>query len=144
MALLTVEDLKTHLYSEIIAEICRDDQGITEQAIEDAEEEAQAYLSRYDLGRLFGPQEDPPIPRKHLCNIIKDIACWHLVRLANPNVNLELFRTIYEDAIKFLVKVQDGKADPAGWPYKPDDPATPGNENMGVGWSSNPKRHQHF
>jgi hypothetical protein len=87
---------------------------------------------------------EPEVQSEHLQNVVKDIACWHLVRLANPNVNLELFRTTYEDAIRFLEKVMKGQADPEGWPYKPDNPLTEGNENTGIQWTSNRKRKQHF
>lgn len=107
--------------------------------------EAKGYLSRFDLLALFGDADtEPTVEDEHLKSIVKSLACWKLITLANPNVDLKLFRTMYEDAIKWLQQVQKGQADPEGWPYKADDPETPGNENSGIQWSSNTKRKQHF
>jgi phage gp36-like protein len=116
---------------------------IVTKAINSAIAEAKSYLSRYDLIQLFGDSLGEGI-QDHLKNLTKDIACWHLIRLSNPNVNLELFRTNYKDAIEFLTKVMKGQADPAGWPYKSDNTDTDLNENNFVQYSSNPKRTHHF
>ena len=143
--LINAEDLSTHLYPEIVDTITRSEGDIVERAISSAIAEAKSYLSRFDLPKLFGsPEDDPEIEDEHLKNIVKDIACWQIIKLANPNINLELFRTSYEDAIKFLDKVMKGQADPEGWVYKSDNPDTPENENTTVQWSSNKKRIQHF
>jgi phage gp36-like protein len=145
MPFLNKEDFKTHLYPEITDAITRMDDDIVTRGINAAIAEVKAYLSRFDLVKLFGnSSNEPEVSSEHLKNITKDIACWHLIKLANPNVNLELFRTIYTDAIKFLEKVMKGQADPEGWPYKIDDTATPGNENQAIQWSSNRKRRQQF
>ncbi len=107
--------------------------------------EVKSYLNRFDLVKLFGVGETAPtVTDEHLKNITKDVAAWHLVKLSNPNVDLKLFRTGYEDAIAWLKLVQKGQADPDGWEYKEDDAATPGNENSSIQWSSNAKKTQHF
>lgn len=144
MPFLTKDDLKTHMYPEVIDEISRQDDNIIERAINAAIAEAKAYMSRFDLLALFGDANtEPTFVSEHLKNLTKDIACWHLIRLANPNVNLELFRSIYKDAVDFLTKVMKGQADP-GWPYKQDNADTPADENAFVQWSSNPKRVHHW
>ena len=146
MAYIVVkEDLSTHFYEDILEEITRGEDVIIERAISAAIAEVKSYLNRYDLPKLFGTEdEDAEVESDHLKNLVKDVACWQLVKLANPNINLELFRTAYEDAIKFLNLVMKGQADPEGWPYKEDNPDTEGNESSGVQWSSNQKRTQHF
>lgn len=145
MAFLEKEDLKTHLYADVIEEITRADDDIIDRCISSAVAEVKSYLSRYDLLKLFGSDTvDAEVESEHLNNLVKDVACWYLVRLANPNVNIPLFRTAYEDAIKFLEKVMKGQADPDGWPYKADDTDTTANESNGVQFSSNTKRIQHF
>lgn len=145
MPFLVQADLKTHLYAEVIDEITREDDSIVDRAIKSAIAEAKSYLSRYDLLKLFGNDvTEPEVLSEHLRNICIDIASWHLVKLCNPNVNMELFKTVYDDAIKFLEKVMKGQADPEGWPYKADDPATTENENSFVQWGSNKKRKNHF
>lgn len=148
MPFLTQPDFSTHLYAEIIEEITRKNDEVFGQALKAAIAEAKMYLNRYDLLAIFGDANTEPtvaeVHTAHLKSLVKDITCWHLVRLANPNVNLELFRTIYEDAIKLLEKISTGRVDPQGWPYRADDPATDFNENNTVQWSSNKKQSQHF
>ncbi len=115
---------------------------IVETKINAAISEVKSYLSKYDLEALFA--DDAEFDQENLKEIVKYVACWKLVSLANPNVNIELFRTNYKDAIDWLKLVQQGKAEPQGWPFPQDDPATPGNENTSVQWSSNKKRRQHL
>lgn len=116
MAYLSEADLTTHIYSEIITEITRADATLAPKAISAAIAEAGSYLSKYDLTKLFADS----FADENLKNKVKDIACWMLVKLSNPNIDLSLFRTAYEDAIKYFDKVIVGKIDPDGWPYKPD------------------------
>lgn len=118
---------------------------IVDKAIKTAIAKAKSYLSRFDLLKLFGNHlTTEEVDDENLKSLVKDIACWYLVRLANPNINLELFRTIYEDAITWLVLVQKGGADPEGWPYKEDNADTEYDESSGIQWSSNQKRRQHY
>lgn len=145
MPYLVKADLKTHIYLEVLNEISRNDDTIIDTRISAAIAEVKSYLSRYDLLKLFGDAVTAPeVESEHLKNIVKDIACWHILRLSNPNIDMTLFKAAYDDAIRFLEKVMLGKADPEGWPYKADDPATPTNENNGIQWSSTKKRTQHF
>lgn len=144
MAYLLPEDLKTHIYSENADEITRDDDEIIIICIDAAVAEAKAYLSRFDLIKLFGTDLIAPVfIDANLKNKVKDIAVWQLVCLANPNIKMEVARTRYEDAIKWLTMVQSGKADP-GFPVPTDDEDTDFNESAGVQWDSNPKRENHF
>jgi phage gp36-like protein len=148
MPFLTKSDFRTHLYQEVINNITRDDDSIVDKGISAAIAEAKSYLNRYDLLALFGNSTTEPTvleaDLEHLRDVVKDIACWKMIKLANPNINLELYRTMYEDAIKWLDKVLKGQVDPDGWTYKPDDPNTTEDEGSSVRWSSNAKRTQHF
>jgi hypothetical protein len=145
MSFITTDDFKTHVYAELIDEITRGDADIPLRGISAGISEAKGYLSRFDLPKIFGTSEiEPEVNDEYLKDIVKDLALWKMVKLANPNIDLKLIRTSYEDAIAWLKTVQKGGADPEGWPYKPDDLATPGNENYGIQWSSNKKRRQHF
>jgi phage gp36-like protein len=142
MAYLTPAELSTHMYDEVVAEIIREDPTIAQRAIDTAIAEAQGYLSRYELTQLMG---DPATPLdENLKSKVKDLACWQLVKLSNPNIDLKLIRTAYEDAIKWFDKIMRGLMSPAGWPYHDTtvDPAPPqGNE---IYYSSNRKREQHY
>lgn len=144
MPFLTEQDLYTHLYQEVIDEIKREDEDLPEQCIADAIDEAKAYLSRYDLLKLFGNNTVAPVfVSAMLKNTVKDIACWYIVRKANPNVNLEIFRVAYEDAIKKLTLIMKGQMSPDGWP-QPLDTAT--GEAMGnlIRTKSNTKRSNYY
>lgn len=154
MAFLTKKDLTPPLYQEVIDEITRNDDTIVDKAIASAIGEMKGYLNRYDLIAIFGDNKTDPATisndgkevietlafyDEYLFTIAKDIASWHLIKLSNPNIQVEMFRTAYEDAIKYLIKVMKGEADPA-WPLRKDDPATPLDEAGLIGFSSNLKR----
>ena len=148
MPFLVKADFNTHLYAEVIESITRADDTIVTAGISAGIAEAKSYLSKYDLLPIFGDAVTNPTLTAEVLGylkvIVKDLACWHMIRLANPNIDLKLFRTNYEDAIAWLNKVQKGQVDPPGFPYPADDPLTDGNENSGIKWSSNPKRIQTF
>lgn len=148
MPFLVKEDLKTHIYAELLAEITRADDTIINNAIKAGIGEAKSYLSRFDLLKIFGDAGTAPVVADEqlevLRDFVKDIVCWKAIKLCNANVNLELFKTNYDTATAWLDKVKKGGNDPEGWPYKVDDPETPANENFGIQWTSNNKRTQHF
>lgn len=141
MPYLTKDDLITHIYPEIRDEITRGDDTIIVKAINEGMGEAKSYLNRYDLNAMFG--DTPTFKDDFLDSVVKDIICWKLIKLSNPNINLELFRTAYEDAVKFLDKVMRGIVDPQ-WPLRVDDTGTPLDESGNIGWSSNTKRSNHY
>lgn len=140
MAYLVKADLFSHLYPEIIEEITRADDTKVTTAISGAVAEAKSYLSKYDLTLLFADG----FTDENLKYKVKDMACWHLIKLCNPNIDVAMFRTAYEDAIKYFDKVIKGLIDPDGWPYKPNDPVTPFPEGSSVTYSSTPRKCQHW
>lgn len=140
--LLVKSDLYSHLYQEVIEEIVRStaaDNDVLQAAINAAETEAKAYLNRFDKAAMFVPENEDELLRGK----VKDMAMWHLCKLANPNVNLEFARTLYEDALKFFKMVMKGEVDPDGWPLK-DDASTGLDESGHIEWSSNTKRNNHY
>lgn len=146
---LTVSELNTHLYGEIITEITRftpgsgqtaNDNDIAKKAIKTGEAEVKSYLSAYDIETLFSAGGDDR--DEHLLSIVKDVATWRLICLANPNVEMSLREKLYDDAISFLTKVQSGKAVPA-WPYKPSDTSDSGYA-QNIKYGSNTKRSNQY
>ena len=150
MDYLIKADLTTQIYPEIMDTITRADDTIINEAIGVAIDEAKGYLMRFNLPALFGNYTNqsapvaPTIADRNLKSKVKDMACWHLIKLANPNISLTLFRTAYEDAIKFLESVKKSQVAPDGWLYKPDDTTTDFNEGAMVGASSNTKKRNHW
>lgn len=145
MAFLSPADLQTHIYAELITEITRTDASLAPRAIDAAIAEAKSYLRKYDLVKLFGDVANAAtVVDENLKNKVKDLACWHLIKLSNPNIDLALFRSAYEDALKWLEKIAKGLIDPDGWIYKPIDVNTGFPKNASVYKSSNSKRSNHY
>ena len=147
--IVTVEELSTtSLYPEIIRAITRDNTQAAELQILAAESLTRSYMSKYDCDAIFGTVDKEPTYKgaalELIKKVIKIIASYYLVRLANPNVDLELFRLDYQDALDWLKDLQKGDVAP-DLPYKPDDPNTPNDESGdSVAWNSNIKRNNHF
>lgn len=144
MPIISETDLGTNLYPEVVAEITRADNTITDRAIDAAVQEAAMYLSRFDLVQLFGNGTTlPTVSDEFLKVLVKDLACWHLVRLCNTGVDYAVFRTAYADAIETLEKIQQGKLQPQGWPYL-DATGLTAAAGDAISWHSNRKRHNYF
>lgn len=144
MPYLVQADFKTHIYAEIITEITRSDTTICPIAINEAIATAKGYLSRFNRTKLFDPDASGYVADAQLLAAVKDIAVWRMIRLANPNLSVEMARTNYEDAIAWLKDVQKGIADPDGWPYVDDDADTDRDESTSVSYVSNDKRTNHY
>lgn len=142
-------DLTTHLYPEIIETITRESDDIVNECVKIAIDEAKSYLMRFDLKALFGfidgdSETEATVIDYNLKSKIKDLTCWHLIKLSNPNIDVAMFRTSYEDAIKWLDNIKKSQLSPDGWPYKVDESSTLMNEGAMVFGSSNTKRRNHW
>lgn len=131
--MITVEELKTHLYAEQIEAISGEDETIITAAIDAANSEAKGYLHKFDLAAIFGATGDSR--NKLLMLFIKDIAVYHYINLANPGTDYKERKDRYTRAIAWLEAAQAGVV-------VPDLPlaAQPDNTMGGVTWSANPKR----
>lgn len=144
--LVTIQELAaTSLYPEIITAITRDDPHAAELQILSAEELCKSYLFKYDLNAVFGtPNTLPTHPSELIKKLVKIIASYYLVRMASPNVNIDLYRLDYQDAMKMLEDIRDGRNNP-NLPYAVDNPDTPQDEaGDSFFYSSNPKQQQFF
>lgn len=144
MPIISSSDLSTHIYPEVLEEIVRNDDTIINRAIDAAIQEAKMYLSRYDLVQLFGAADTAPqVQDEYLKNLVKDIACWHLIRLSNASVDYAVYRTAYEDALCALRAIMHGDMNPQGWPYyDATTETTPDGDT--IAWYSNPKRVNYY
>ena len=117
--IITPADLKTVIYAAIIEEITREDETIVTEAIASAIEEVKSFIGRFNLIALFGDEAtDTPatVSDVFLTRLVKDVAAWQLIKLANPNMNYDHIKTCYEDAIGTLKRIQSVKQTPAKWP----------------------------
>lgn len=143
MALLTKDDLGTNMYPEVVDEITRTNDADVSTAISRAEMEARSFLNRYDLATMWAAPWSTTEQGLYLKGLVVDIATWFLVKKANPNINIEVARTAYVDAIKTFTEIQKGIRDPE-WPLKPNDPDTLNDEGGHIFWDSNAKRRNHY
>jgi len=134
---VSAEEINTHLFPEQITAISGNDQTLLLAAIKGAEQEAKGYLHAYDINAVFNAAADA---RDQLLLIwVKDIAVWHYINIARPNVDYELRERRYNAAIAWLKGVQRGDISP-GFPV-PVDPETGEDENTSpIKIGSNPKR----
>lgn len=150
--IITVEELqKTSLYEEITDAITRDDDSVIKMQILAAQSLCSTFLFKYKLTDVFGDDSVTPAvaPIKRcpaLAEIVKVIACYYLLRQSSPNVNIELYKDDYDQAIELLKDIRDGKNQLSELDYIEDNPETPYDESQatGVTWNSNPKRTNHF
>lgn len=149
--IITIDDLrKSSIYPEILDIITRKDDTVVEMQILAAQSLCATYLFKYDLKPVFGddtvsPAVKPTVVSPALQKIVKIIASYYLVRQSNPNIDLELYRKDYEDAIALLENIRDGQNNLTELSYRQDAPDTPEDESAnGVSWSSNPKRTNYF
>jgi hypothetical protein len=145
MPLITTADLGTNIYPEIITEITRSDAAISDKAIATAIQETKMYLGRYDLVQLFGTETAAPtIADEYLKSLVKDIACWHLLRLSNTGIDYSAARVAYQDAISSLKNIMSGQAKPEGWPYLDTSATALPADGNAITWNSNPKRSNYY
>ncbi len=144
MPIITSADLGTNIYPEIITEITRGDTSIADAAIANAIQEAKMYLARFDITALFGTDTEPPTTiDAFLAGLVKDIACWRLIKLSNTGVDFAAYRSIYEDAINTLDKIKTGSIQPQGWAYADlSTETTPMGDS--ISWTSNARRHNYY
>lgn len=140
MLYLTKADLASHIYVENIDEITRNSDDLVTDAIDSAIAKAKGYLSRFDRTKLF----DGTVVDVNLKRVIKDMAAFNLITLANVSLNYDVLKDLNEDAISWLKDVQSGKSDPEGWIYKEDDADTDYPEGSTVSMKSNTKRSNHY
>lgn len=138
---LTVDELKTHIYGELVDAISREDDDIPKRAIDGAIYEVKGYLGDFDTTTIFGETDDDRHPL--ILIYTKDIAVWHFIVLANPNIEIALREKRYDNAIAWLKGVQGRKITP-DLPLKPTDNLTGQNGVSRIIHGSNPKRSNHF
>lgn len=118
MPFLEPAEMNTHIYGETVTAISQGDTTFMPQAIAAAIIESQGYLMRFDTDDLFSKTGDDRDPFLLLC--LKNQARWHFIPLANPNIDYEDAKLRYEQAIKWLDKVERSRVVPPGWKLVPD------------------------
>ena len=138
MSFITETDLLTGVYAEQLDAITRQDDTVPQFAIDAAEEEAKGYLSpKYNVTTMFAlAGADRP---KVLVLIIRDIAIYNMLSIANPGIDYKSRKDLADRAIEWLKRVQAGKVNPPSLTLAPVD-----EEKNEILMSSNTKRTQHY
>lgn len=136
MPYLTKEELKTHAKESEIELIIDGDETIALASIDIAIEFVKSkLLKQYDVDTIFAKRDDERNPL--LLKIVKDIAIWELIGLANPSIDYEDKKFRYQEAKDWLKAVYKGM--PTTLPVKPigeeDEKKT-----TSFTYHSNPKR----
>lgn len=135
---ITIDELKTHARMEEISDIIRDDETIAHACIDMAIELASSKLMKtYDVKAIFDAREAKRSAL--LVKIIKDIAIFEIINLANPHIDYADKKYRHEQAIDWLNAVYNGM--PANLPRLPEQPE---NKKSSFTYHSNPKRNNHF
>lgn len=140
MAYLTKAELNTHAKSEEIETIINGDETIALACIDIAIEYATSkLLKQYNTEEIFlttGDQRNPL-----LLKIVKDIALWELIGLANPNIDYNDKKFRYEQAVDWLESVYKGM--PTTLPLK-EVPEGEVADTTSFTYHSNAPRENHY
>lgn len=135
---LTTEELKTHAYEEEISAIIRNDETIALASIDMAIEYASSKLMKhYNVDLIF--QTTGTLRNPLLLKIVKDIAIWELIGLANPSIDYADKKFRYQQSIDWLTAVYKGM--PTSLPIKEQEDE---NKASSFTYHSNPPRINHF
>ncbi len=106
---ITPDELTTHAYDEEIKAIIRGDETIALASIDMAIEYAESFLlNEYNTEIIFAKTGADRSPL--LVKIVKDIAIWELIGLANPSIDYADKKFRYEEARSWLKSVNRGMA----------------------------------
>lgn len=111
---ISVEELSSGIHSEELAAITRGDENKAAQAIEDAMAMVRSYLSvRYDIEAEFAKQ--PGQKRDSMTvMLVRNIAIYYCYEGSSPVNMPETRKEAYDNAVKFLERVQAEKANMYG------------------------------
>lgn len=141
MAFLTKEEFKTHAYNSEIEAIISGDETIALASIDIAIEFASSKLAKqYDVDAIFAAEGANR--NALLLKVVKDIAIWELIGLANPSINYEDKKFRYEQSVDWLTAVYKGM--PANLPKKPELDNNDISTGASFSFHSNPKRTTHY
>lgn len=138
MSFITKADLLTAIRQEQLDAISRQDEALIQFGLDAAQEEMAGYMiPKYDVTTIFSKTGDQR--KKILVTFGRDIAAFHIMNVANPGIDYDKKKDLYDRAIKWLEGLQAGKINPTDMALSPD-PETSSEFIMG----SNPKRTQHY
>lgn len=120
MIFLTDSDLQTIIKDNHLIQVLDDDLEAKNEAEEMAIAEIRDYLSgSYNTAAIFNATGTAR--HKSIIRITIDIMLYHLHARIDPIAMPEIRRLRYEDAIKWLRDVRDGKMNVEGLPFIDDD-----------------------
>ena len=108
---IQAQELKSVIYNHQLQQIVDGDDTIVEMGISAAEQETKSYLSvTYDCDRIFSATGTDR--NALIIELVKDIALYKIIRLANVDIIYEHAKERYDRAIEYLDRVASGKLAP--------------------------------
>lgn len=108
---ISPEELQTHLYERNIKLITEQNEYITQASIDTAVFMVKSYLTnRYDTKKIFSAEGEDRHPL--ILDLVKTIAAYKLVSLANPQILGEKYYTAYQEAKEYLTQIAQGILSP--------------------------------
>lgn len=105
---IEIQELKSVLYDYQLQQIIENDTDIAAMAIEAAVEEVRSYLDvRYDCDKIFAATGTDR--NALIVEMLKNIALYNIVRLANVDIIYEKARERYDRAVEYFDRVASGK-----------------------------------
>lgn len=113
MAFLTEKDYQVQIRTWIKNYISNNDTELLELAEQSAQEEMETYLNnRYDVGKIFDMQLPKSDRSQLIVMYMVDIAVYHLHTNVTPNDIPEIRQLRYNNALRWLNKVNKGSLNP--------------------------------
>jgi len=141
---LSIDDLKKGIRGEILNVITREEQNAL-QAIAEAQAEVESYLSaRYDIASELAKASNDNTRVTMVVKLVRDIALYNCHNISAP-VNIPENRVkSYDNAIKFLCKCQEEKANITGLQRLKGSADGTVSSNYVSYSTANPKRNHHI
>lgn len=108
---LEPKELNSKIYTYQLSQITEGEEALITVAIESAIEESSSYLSlRYDVEKIFTSQGTDR--NAHLLNVVKTLALWNIIQLANVDMIYNKVQDEYDRAINWLNRIATGRLSP--------------------------------
>ncbi len=136
MAFITEDDIKTAIDSNVLDLFKAKDESIIPFAIEAAQSQVEGYLNYYDCDTIFSKSGTDR--NTLLIQFIRDIAVFNMIGIFNPGIDYEDKKDRHDRAVRYLERVQAGKATPV-LPKKAEE-----EKVNKITSGSNKKRNNHY
>lgn len=111
MAFVTDDDLRAVIRDQILNNLVDQDNTLKQLAISEAISKVKMYLrTRYDVEGIFEAEGEER--NMMVVALVRDMALFYMSKRQNPRAVPEHIKDVHDEAIRVLVDIQNGKANP--------------------------------